>query len=309
MNELLTIFTPTYNRAALLFKLWRSLCAQTNKDFVWLIIDDGSSDDTGRLVSSWQKQSAFTIIYVYQKNSGKHIAHNEAVKRCKTSLFICVDSDDLLIPNAVALIHSYWKESRGKGSNVVGWCARRGDLREKPVNDANWPHNEPEVSFVDLYEKIRFRGETALIWRTDALKQYHFPVVTSEKFVTEQVLYYQLSFTEKLKLKNDIFYLFKYQDDGYTKQGLQLNIKNPIGTAISYKVQYAAANSSFYRLKKLLKYKAWCQYFQITDAQVLGYFENLKYEHSLLRVNKIIDKITNLIVFIAAPVIKWRLKQ
>lgn len=308
MSCFLTIFTPTYNREKLLSDLWHSLCRQRNKNFIWLIIDDGSIDHTHELINSWQAISDFKIRYIYQANSGKHVAHNSAVELCTTPLFMCVDSDDILTEDAVSLIESYYQADK-KQDNLIGWCARKGDLEGNPIHDKNWPQGEPELSCVELFEGLHFRGETALIWRTDVLKQYRFPVVDNEKFVTEQVLYYQISFIDKLKLKNDIFYLFEYRDDGYTKQGIRLNIKNPIGTAIAYKVQYIAAGSLFCRLKKLLKYKAWCQYFKISDLEIRKYFENMKYDHALFHVNWLMNIVLNFVVYIGKPVVKWKLKH
>lgn len=308
MACLLTIFTPTYNREKLLLNLWRSLCKQTKKNFIWLIVDDGSTDHTRELINSWKAISDFEIRYIYQPNSGKHVAHNSAVNLCTTPLFMCVDSDDILTKDAVNLVESYWQSGKQQ-DNIIGWCTRKGDLEGNPVHDKNWPQGEPELSCVELFEGLQFHGETALIWKTAALKQYHFPVVNGERFVTERVLYYQMSFIDRLKIKNDIFYLFEYQDDGYTKQGVQLNIKNPMGTAIDYKVQCIAAKSFFKRWKKILKYKAWCQYFNISDTEVQNYFENMKYDQALFHVNWLADIVMNFVVYMGKPVVKWKLKH
>ena len=96
MNKLkrLTIFTPTYNRDQLLPKLYASLCQQTNKNFVWSIVDDGSTDGTKSLIREYINENKIDIVYFYQKNSGKYVAHNTGVLRCTTELILCVDSDD-----------------------------------------------------------------------------------------------------------------------------------------------------------------------------------------------------------------------
>lgn len=100
MKEL-TIFTPTYNRCAKLRKLYDSLVGQTDKNFIWIIVDDGSTDETGKMISEWKKSSEFEIKYIYQTNQGKHIAMKRAFEQCATDWIICVDSDDYLASSAV----------------------------------------------------------------------------------------------------------------------------------------------------------------------------------------------------------------
>lgn len=104
METFLTIYTPTYNRSYLLKQLWESLCRQTNRHFVWVGIDDGSTDDTKRMIMALKAQSDFPIEYVYKENGGKHSAGNYAVRIAHTPLFMCVDSDDKLMEEAVSII-------------------------------------------------------------------------------------------------------------------------------------------------------------------------------------------------------------
>ena len=105
MKEI-TIFTPTYNRLYSMKRLYRSLINQTNKDFIWLIVDDGSTDKTEEYVREWINNNKIEIRYLYQKNQGKQVAHNLAVENCNTDFFICVDSDDYLTNNAVEIMIS-----------------------------------------------------------------------------------------------------------------------------------------------------------------------------------------------------------
>lgn len=108
--NLFLIYTPTYNRAYILPVLWNFLCSQTNKNFVWLIVDDGSSDDTASLVKNGG--SPFKIQYVSQKNSGKHVATNKAIEFCNTPLFMVTDSNDKLTERAVDIIYRYYKDDQ-----------------------------------------------------------------------------------------------------------------------------------------------------------------------------------------------------
>lgn len=262
----ITIFTPTYNRAHLLPNLYQSLCKQTNKNFIWLIIDDGSSDTTNKLIHSWSNENIINIkyiYYIYQKNSGKHVAHNKAASICNTELFICVDSDDILTSNAVDLILKYWNNDKNN-INFVGYCLRRGDLNGKATGK-NWINDNRLISFFDLYEYHKYRGELVLVWITKILKQYQFPEFKNEKFVTENVLYYQISYKQPMKLLNEIIYLFEYKPDGYTKQGEKLYYKNPYGYAI-YRYQVGLLSKNIIKkIRWIARYKGWIKTFNLNE--------------------------------------------
>ena len=111
VNPTLTVFTPAYNRAHTLPRTYESLCRQKCKQFIWMIIDDGSTDNTAELVKGWQSRSnGFPIRYIYKENGGMHTAHNTAYANIDTELNVCIDSDDMLADNAVELILNKWHE-------------------------------------------------------------------------------------------------------------------------------------------------------------------------------------------------------
>ncbi len=116
MPPILTVFTPTYNRAFTLHLCYESLKRQSCKDFVWLIIDDGSSDNTRELVNSWIAENTVSIQYYYQENQGMHGAHNAAYERIETELNVCIDSDDYMADHAIEKIISFWKANGSKYS-------------------------------------------------------------------------------------------------------------------------------------------------------------------------------------------------
>ena len=130
MNKpFLTVFTPAYNRAVTLPRLYESLLRQTCFDFEWLIIDDGSSDDTSRLIHSFTGEGKFPVRYVYKENGGKHTAHNLALEEAEGEWFLCVDSDDTLAPDAVEMVTQTPARIIGK-DHVTGIVApgRKADL-------------------------------------------------------------------------------------------------------------------------------------------------------------------------------------
>lgn len=277
--QFLTIFTPTYNRGHLLQHLYNSLCQQTNKNFIWLIVDDGSNDNTKEIIKAWQNERAFEIIYVYQKNGGKHVAHNHGVSLCNTDLFCCVDSDDALTHDAVDLIWKYWQDALHQNieNEIMGFCNRRRNLVKKLDYKCydNWPKTNQRIFLKELYPKYQYDGETSLVWITRELKKYVFPVIESERFVTEIVLYYQ--FQKPLLVESERFYEFAYQPDGYSVQGMKLLINNPVGTALMYRVFYFSADTIFAKLKADLKYFGWCMLYHIDPRNVTALLKSCAY--------------------------------
>ena len=113
----ITVFTPTYNRAGLLSRCYESMKAQTNKSFIWMIIDDGSSDNTEEIVREWIRETEdFTILYYHKENGGLHTTYNEAIAHIETELCVCIDSDDYMPADAIEKILNFWNEH---GSNEV----------------------------------------------------------------------------------------------------------------------------------------------------------------------------------------------
>lgn len=230
MNQL-TIFTPTYNRAYLLTNLYKSLCDQTIKNFKWLIIDDGSTDNTEEIVDTWKRHGEISILYYKQSNQGKHIAHNKAIEICDSELFFCVDSDDILTPNAVEIILDL--NEKEVNSNILGFYLRKGDLNGIPVGE-NWPTGVMYTTLNELYEKYKYKGEAAIVLKTKLIKNIYFPKFNNEKFLRETVFFDQINNLAPMRLDNRVCYLFEYKEDGYTAQGMKLEFKNPIGTGYNY---------------------------------------------------------------------------
>lgn len=304
----LTIFTPTYNRSNLLCHLYKSLCKQSNHNFIWLIVDDGSTDNTKEIVKKWETEGKIKIKYVYQQNGGKHVAHNHGVKLCNTELFCCVDSDDTLTPNAVDLIWKYWQDVFEKNikNEIMGFCNRRRNLIEKLDYKCydNWPKTNEKIFLKNLFPKYHYDGETSLVWITKELKRYVFPVVDTERFVTEIVLYYQ--FSKPLLTKDERFYEFAYQADGYTVQGMKLLINNPIGAALMYRVFYFAANNMFIKLKADIKFYGWCELFHIDSKYVQNMLKICAYKEN--ERFSLWDIVSNIFAFPVSLIFKRKFK-
>lgn len=255
MKNLLTIFTPTYNRGYILSNLYNSLLAQTNKNFTWLIVDDGSTDNTKELVDKWVKEDKIKIEYIKQENQGKHIAHNTGVDNCKTELFFCVDSDDYLLENAIEDI----LKCRNKtiDDNVSGIVSLKLTKSGQPVG-TEMPHSIEYSSLSDLYEKYRFKGDTALVFKTSILKKYKFPKIEGEKFVGEEYIYCQIDEKYKLYVSPYKYYICEYLEDGYTNSIFKLIANNPKGYMELKNIKLRTSNKLNIKYKSASLYIVGC---------------------------------------------------
>ena len=165
----LTVFTPTYNRAHTLGRTYNSLCQQTCKDFEWLVIDDGSTDNTRSLIERFIKESKITIRYIHKKNEGLYTGYNTAYINIESELNVCIDSDDYMPENAVELIIKTWKERGGeKYAGIIGLDFYADSNR--PIA-GYFPEHLKECYLLDLYIKGIHRGDSKQVMRTDLMKE------------------------------------------------------------------------------------------------------------------------------------------
>ena len=233
----LTIFTPTYNRAYSLPRLYDSLLKQDTSLFKWLIVDDGSTDNTKELVDGWIREGKLEIKYMYQKNAGKMAAHNLGVKECDTELFLCCDSDDWMAENSIKTALDFWNAYQKELSGMVGpkrlhqkelsgMVGPRDNKKSETNSLETLPKNEKTDTLSGLYKKGYF-GETALFFKTSVIRQYPFPVIDGEKFIPEGYVYRQLDDKYELLIYPAYCMDCEYQEDGYTNNGLKLRVNNP----------------------------------------------------------------------------------
>lgn len=252
----ITVFTPTYNRAYLLSRCYESLTRQTNKSFLWLIVDDGSSDETEELVNRWSDEDIIEIHYYKQENGGKQRAHNLGVELCYTELFICVDSDDYLTDNAIESFIEKWYNIKEK-NKISGIVAMKGTDSNHPLG--NYLPTSLECSPLNkLYSKYGFKGDTALLLRTDVLKKYPFFIAEGEKFIGEGYIYQQIDQKYSLYLLNKILCICEYLDDGYSANVKKLIRNNPIGYMILNKQEVLLSESIKNKYLNSIRYIIGC---------------------------------------------------
>lgn len=252
----LTIFTPTFNRINTLKKLYDSLLIQTNKEFEWIIIDDGSTDHTEEMVKGWLKgNNQFPISYRYKKNEGKHIAINEGAKVASGKWFFIVDSDDMLTSNAIERVLHYC-DSIDNIPSFAGVVGLRGNQNGEAWN--NWyqegnarrlKSNKSSIENVEYLDatsieyryKYKVRGDRAEVIRTDLLRRYPFPKFSGEKFLVESYLWLQLANDGyKFRWFNSIIYLTEYLQDGLTNNIEEHYKKSPLGSMAVYNLMVAS---------------------------------------------------------------------
>lgn len=265
MKEL-TIFTPTYNRAYILPDLYDSLCKEPAEDFVWLIVDDGSSDGTQALVEKWQNEGKIEIVYHKQPNGGKMRAHNKGVELCTTPLFFCIDSDDQIAEGAVKKI----KETHHV---LFDDESLSGIIAKKLIINRLSSNSFPGLKRSTLHGiyKAGFKGDTSLVFKTSVLRKFPFPEIEGEKFVTEAYVYDQIDQKYEFFVIDDFLMRCEYQEDGYTVNASGLYLKYPKGWALYFAQYYKLyANSLRDRIKYMGYYVSMCMIARLSFCKMIA---------------------------------------
>lgn len=233
---MITIFTPTFNRAYILPILFQSLLEQSCKNFEWIIVDDGSSDDTAQLVQQFQEKADFTIRYYHQVNNGKHIAINYGLKKAKGELFFIVDSDDFLSNDAIERLTAKYDHIKDT-KNVAGIAIGCNSIKDKSkiIYSKNLPKHEILLTHNELVYQLGIKGDFATAFKTEIQKQYPYPHFEGEKFFRESYVYRQIGEKYKTLYIDDPIYFAEYLEDGLTANSWQLLKKSPKGASLFFK--------------------------------------------------------------------------
>ncbi|WP_108804109.1 glycosyltransferase family 2 protein [Aquimarina sp. Aq107] len=249
----ITVFTPTYNRAYCLHKCYESLIKQSNQDFVWLIIDDGSTDDTETLVSSWIKEGKIDIQYHYQENQGMHGGHNAAYRLTETALNVCIDSDDCIGEEAIEKILVAWEKIKDK-PEFAGLVGLDADPEGKIIG-TKIPEHIKETTLYDLYNVHKVLGDKKLVYRTEVVKKYPaYPIFEGERFVPLGYLYQLIDQDYKLLPINEVLCEVEYMQDGSSMNILKQYRRHPKGFAFSRKSRMKLAENFKDQFKNAIHY-------------------------------------------------------
>lgn len=250
--ERLTVFTPSYNRAHLLPRLFESLKRQSCKDFVWLIVDDGSTDNTRKEVGKWQKEDCgFRIEYIYKENGGMHTAHNTAYANIKTELNVCIDSDDMLPDGAAEKIISFWNE---RGSDeYAGILGIDSDFDGNTIG-TGFPKGLSKTTLGGYY-RAGGRGDKKLVLRTEIVKKFPpYPEFDGERLVPLDVLYRMIDSEYELLVLPETLCLVEYQPDGSTNSVFRQYAQSPRGFAYARIVLMRYGTGTLYLFRQAVHY-------------------------------------------------------
>lgn len=258
----LCIFTPTYNREHTLKRLYESLKKQTDSRFYWLVIDDGSTDETQSLLKSFVNESAIEIEYIKVVNGGKQRACNLAAEKCTSELFMCVDSDDYLTPDAVHFVLTTWKNAK----NVVGIATPRS------ARNNQFP-SKTVAKLSSLYKHYGYKGETCIATLTSVVRAHPFYIAEGESFIPEVYQFDQIDRKYSHLLCDKEICKGEYLTDGYTANYKRLLLNNPRSYAEYKKQCLEFSTTLLQRFRETVLYLMWSK---IAGDNILFAFNKAK---------------------------------
>ena len=268
-NPFLSVITPTYNRGHLLQRCYDSLCSQADMDFEWIIVDDGSTDNTEAIVNSFPK-APFSITYEKKENGGKHTALKSAHSYIHGEYVLILDSDDYLTCNAIQVVRQAWT-SYADRTDIGIVTFLKGACETEPNCTASTP-NVP-VDILRYKRTIIHSSDCCEVIRADLFRKYPFPVFQGERFIAECALWNRVALTHKCVYINKVIYICEYLEGGLTDSGRAMRIRNPRGGMFTSQLRMSPNNFFSQRIKYGLLY---CCY---------GFFANLTYIEILKATN------------------------
>ena len=255
----MTVFTPAFNRANTLPRLYDSLCSQEVFKFEWIIVDDGSTDETGSLVEGWlSSNTPFEIRYFLLEHGGKQRAINYAVKKASFPFFFIVDSDDVLTPDAISKALK-WCEGIDTCPDLAGVSGVRGTIEGRYRSEA--PLFEGEFIDASNLDRVKYGlgGDMAEIYKTELLNKYPFPVWPDETFTPESVIWNRIALDGyKIRWYKDIIYLCEYLEDGLTRAGYHLYFQNLMGCAMASDMRARVSKSFRKKISAIIETDVAC---------------------------------------------------
>lgn len=231
----ITVFTPTFNRKENLKDCYNSLLKQTNKDFIWQIVDDGSTDDTETLVNKWINEEKIKIIYIQKKNGGKASSINVSLSETESTLWMTLDSDDYLFPNAIEIIlNEYPKIESNK--NICGMFALRSTPDGEPMQKAKIPEKVKYSTQNYIRYNLEIPPEYMHVFKTNIIKQFPYPIIEGENYIPLSYVFDQIDQDYEYLILHQPLMVCEYQEDGITNTKRNLIKKNPKGYTL-YKKQ------------------------------------------------------------------------
>ncbi len=229
---LVTVLTPTFNRAETLPRLYRSLLEQDSTDFEWLVIDDGSSDATGELVAGWIAEAPFPIRYRYQENGGKHVALNRGVDSARGRFVAVIDSDDWYLPSALGRLVAIWDSIPAEQRNGFAEVQGLGATPDGKLL-GQLPMDVIDTNSVEIRSRYGVTGDTQGMLRTEVMREFPFPEDLG-RFVSEGIVWNRMARKYRSRYTNEVIAVKEYQPDGLTASGRIRNIRASRASLVYY---------------------------------------------------------------------------
>lgn len=246
----LTIITPVYNRVSLLEQCYRSLCRQSDRDFEWILVDDGSTDGSGDAAEAFAAD-LFPITVIRKANGGKHTAINAAIPHIRGEYVLFLDSDDTLTEEAVSAVRTGWS-AHGADPRVGIVTFLKGTDRDHPV--CTVADFDVPVDILRYRRQRLLRTDCCEVIRSSLLRQYPFPEFPGERFLAECALWNRVARTSRCVYRREIIYLCEYRPDGLTSAGRSLRIRNPLGGMFTSELRIHPNNTLSQRCKYAMLY-------------------------------------------------------
>lgn len=265
-NPYLSIITPTFNRGDLLAECYHSLCRQTDKDFEWIIVDDGSTDNTRNVVEAFDTDS-FEIIFVQKENGGKHTALNAAHPYVHGKYVLILDSDDQLTADAVQSVREAWERWKSQSDIAIVTFLKGGAIDNPACEVSDY---ETPVDILRYRRHVHYGPDCCEVIRSELFLKYPFPEFSGERFISECALWNRVSLTHKCVYINQVIYLFEYLEGGLTKSGRKLRISNPRGGMFICDLRMQKKNFFKQRIKYGMLYCCYGFFSGMTPGQILA---------------------------------------
>jgi glycosyltransferase involved in cell wall biosynthesis len=254
-HRLFTIFIPTYNRADILPRALESIGQSTLRDFEVVIVDDGSTDDTRNLVQEWVAKGAVPIQYVWQENQGIHAAHNTALEHARGLLFIRLDSDDLMLPQALERIKAHWEaipdDQKPRFAGVGGMCLNE----DGTVSGEPYPQDVIDSDYLEIFKYCRMNGERREALRTEVLREYPYPRIGAERWLRPTLILRRMAHRYRIRFTNELLQVNRHAPGGISENRFRYRVLCPKGQRL-YFLEEITLNDRFTPRKRLRRHHA-----------------------------------------------------
>ena len=255
--KLITVFTPTYNRSLTLKRCYDSLVRQTSYNFIWQIIDDGSTDNTEEVVRQFINENKIKIIYVKKENFGKASAINKSLDITTTELWVCLDSDDYFFDTAIETYEKLYRLIEYEDL-ICGLLSLRSKKNGEPMNGIDIPHNVVYETQFNIRYRLHIKPEYVQVYKTRIINKYRFPIFEGEKYIPLSYMQDQIDQRYKFLIFHDPSMVCEYRNDGITKNHKQLVKNNPKGYTAFKKQQINMTSNLIFKIKACITYDTGC---------------------------------------------------